>query len=167
MARTTAKWAFTLIEILIVVVILGILAAIVIIGVSSVSKEAREAVLRDELHFMRTQLAVYRAVHANPAGIDSSGQLGDSTLFVSQLTQCTDYAGNVSDSVPRDGLYAYGPYFSQNPVNPISSKSSVKLVPSGASLAGPFPDTFGWVYKPDTLEFCANSTEYGPAGRNW
>ncbi len=52
--------AFTLIEILIVVVILGILAAIVIPQFTDASTEAQEASLRSQLQTVRSQLELYR-----------------------------------------------------------------------------------------------------------
>ncbi len=58
--HTRARRAFTLIEILIVVVILGILAAIVIPQFSNASTEASEASLRSQLQTIRSQLELYR-----------------------------------------------------------------------------------------------------------
>src|SRR5438046_2546568 len=55
--------AFTLIETLIVVVILGILATIVIPQFSNASVNAKENMLKDELRYLRTQVVVYKAQH--------------------------------------------------------------------------------------------------------
>jgi len=52
--------AFTLIEILIVVVILGILAAIVIPQFTDASTEAMNASVRSQLQTIRSQLELYR-----------------------------------------------------------------------------------------------------------
>src|SRR3954447_24016768 len=59
--------AFTLIEILIVVVILGILATIVLPQFSNASNTARESALKDDLRYLRTQVAVYKAQHHDVA----------------------------------------------------------------------------------------------------
>src|SRR3954471_6340222 len=59
--------AFTLVEILIVVVILGILATVVIPQFSNASQEARENTLKDDLRYMRTQLQVFKAQHRDVA----------------------------------------------------------------------------------------------------
>jgi general secretion pathway protein G len=63
--RTQVKRAFTLIEILIVVVILGILAAIVIPQFSDASTEANNANLRSQLQTLRGQLELYKVQHAD------------------------------------------------------------------------------------------------------
>ncbi len=57
--------AFTLIEILIVVVILGILAAIVIPQFTDASEEAMEASVRTQLQTIRSQIELYNV--QNPA----------------------------------------------------------------------------------------------------
>lgn len=154
---------FTLVEILIVVVILGILAAIVVVSVSSLGKEAREATLRHELQFMRTQIAVYAGTHANAPGLDPATRAPVPGLFEEQLTHYTDYNGNLGTN---DGAHPFAPYISEMPSNPVAGKSTIKLVLSGA-LAAAVDDTTGWLYKPETLEFCANSSEYGPGDKNW
>jgi type II secretion system protein G len=61
--RTQVKRAFTLIEILIVVVILGILAAIVIPQFTDASTQASEASVRSQLQTLRGQLELYRVQH--------------------------------------------------------------------------------------------------------
>lgn len=59
--------AFTLIEILIVVVILGILAAIVIPQFTDAADDANDASVRSQLQTLRSQVELYRAqVGADP-----------------------------------------------------------------------------------------------------
>ncbi|MHC5008992.1 MAG: type II secretion system protein, partial [Planctomycetota bacterium] len=60
-----ARQAFTLIEILIVVVILGILAAIVIPQFTDASMEAASSNLRSQLQTIRSQIELYNV--QNPA----------------------------------------------------------------------------------------------------
>ena len=55
------KKAFTLIEILIVVVLLGILAAIVIPQFSDASDQAKISAQASDLHTLRGQIQLYRA----------------------------------------------------------------------------------------------------------
>lgn len=64
MVTTVRNRAFTLVEILIVVVILGILAAIVIPQFTNASQESIKAALRGQLKQIDDQVEVYRVNHA-------------------------------------------------------------------------------------------------------
>jgi len=55
------KAGFTLIELLIVVVIIAILALIIIPRLMGASRRAKESTLRDQLHSLRTGLALFHA----------------------------------------------------------------------------------------------------------
>ena len=61
--KTTSpiRRAFTLIEILIVVVILGILAAIVVPQFTNAADDANDAAVRSQLQTLRGQIELYRA----------------------------------------------------------------------------------------------------------
>ena len=65
MRKRTTNRAFTLIEILIVVVILGILAAIVIPQFTDASDDAMQASVRSQLQTLRSQIELYNV--QNPA----------------------------------------------------------------------------------------------------
>jgi prepilin-type N-terminal cleavage/methylation domain-containing protein len=64
MLNRSARRAFTLVEILIVVVILGILAAIVIPHASNASQEAIKSALRRDLQVVSEQIEIYRVQNA-------------------------------------------------------------------------------------------------------
>jgi type II secretion system protein G len=66
MVKRHAKRAFTLIEILIVVVILGILAAIVIPQFTSASQDAQNSSVQSQLQTVRGQIELYSI--QNPSG---------------------------------------------------------------------------------------------------
>ena len=76
------KKAFTLIEILIVVVLLGILAAIVIPNFSNASDTARASMLADNLRIFRTQLPVFKAQHG---GIAAGYPNGDTSATPTEI----------------------------------------------------------------------------------
>lgn len=61
--RRRASKAFTLVEILIVVVILGILAAIVVPQFTSASQEAQASNVASQLQTVRNQIELYRVRH--------------------------------------------------------------------------------------------------------
>ncbi len=59
--KTNRRNAFTLIEILIVVVILGILAAVVVPQFTNAADDANDAAVRSQLQTLRGQIELYRA----------------------------------------------------------------------------------------------------------
>ena len=67
--RNQARKAFTLIEILIVVVILGILAAVVIPQFTNAAEDANNSSVRTQLQTLRSQIELYRIENqgADPA----------------------------------------------------------------------------------------------------
>ncbi len=138
--------AFTLVEILIVVVILGILAAIVIPKFSNASHQARENSLKDELRYMRVQIQVFKAQHRDiNAGITAD--------FIEQMTKFTDEYGNVSNN--KTSLYKFGPYLTKMPSNSINSLATIQIVTSG-NLADEADGSHGWIYNPNTGEIIAD-----------
>ena len=113
--RNSVRKAFTLVEILIVVVILGILAAIVIPQFTSASTEARENSTRSQLQTLRSQIELYKLQHGDavPNLVGGGAAPGDGTNWA-PLTGTTTYAGTT-----------YGPYLQQVPVNSLNSNSNV------------------------------------------
>ena len=73
--HTAARTAFTLIEILIVVVILGILAAIVIPQFTNAADDANQSGVKSQLQTLRSQIELYRAQNAgvDPASLAAAG----------------------------------------------------------------------------------------------
>src|SRR5436190_21840661 len=87
--------AFTLVEIMIVVLLLGIIAAIVMPQFSDASHVTREKVLKEDLRFLRNQVAVYAIQHHDRAPGYSGGS-PSAAAFADQMTKFTDMNGNVS-----------------------------------------------------------------------
>jgi general secretion pathway protein G len=121
--------AFTLVEILIVVVILGILAAVVIPRFANASKDTKRAALASQLNTIRAQIQLYTIEH---------GDQRPSNLAVNwnELTTIT-----VHNGVNR------GPYLPSTPVNPLNGFTGVAVVAAdpawGDAVAGA---NIGFVY---------------------
>jgi len=160
------RWrrGFTLVEVLIVITILGILATIVIPQFSTASETTRENTLKDEMRYLRTQLAVYKAQHEDRAAGYPGGVVTATpteAALVAQLTMHTDVTGNTSATATA--TFKFGPYLSQMPANPINGLNTVRVVPNGAAMPAPDGST-GFIYKPQTLEIIPNLTGTDSAG---
>ena len=160
------RGGFTLIEILIVVVILGILAAIVIPQFSNASHVARENTLKDDLRYLRTQIRVYKAQHRDvPPGYPGGNKLSAPAMddFVAQMTQYSNDRGSTRSTAAA--THPLGPYLQKMPVNPLTGQSKLKVIANGSAMPKTFQGAeFGWVYKPETQEFIANSDQVDSNG---
>jgi general secretion pathway protein G len=149
--------AFTLVEILIVVIILGILATIVIPQFTSASQQARENSLRDDLRFMRTQVGVFKAQHRDVApgypGGDRTASPDEATV-IDHMTLHTDEG--CTTSTTSSAVFKFGPYLSRMPANPLNNMTTIMVIGNGGSIPAP-DDSTGWIYKPQTQEFVANN----------
>jgi len=110
MAVKTKRRAFTLVEILIVVVILGILAAIVIPKFANASIDAKRNGLSSSLQSLRAQIELYMIQHGNTSPPISG------TDWTS-LTDTSTYSGK-----------QVGPYVTVSPTNQLNGFSSVLVV---------------------------------------
>ena len=133
--------AFTLVEILIVVIILGILATIIIGLFANGSKDAAAVSLKDNLRNVRSQLQLYVAQHGTYPALAN---------FEQQMTQYTDADGNVSAT--KTATHIYGPYIINMPFLPVGVNKGKKGVTTLTYTAG-----FGWGYEPTSGVFKANT----------
>lgn len=124
------RYAFTLVELLIVVIILGILAAVVIPQFSDASTDARVSSLVTNLATIRGQLEFYKMQHNGnyPTSI---------ATFAAQMTAGTNAAGAAGTD--------FGPYLQRIPNNPFTNTSTVVSTGAGA-----------WLYIQATGTFTAN-----------
>jgi len=137
--------AFTLVELLIVITIIGILATIVIPQFSNASVQAKENALKDELRYLRTQIVVYKAQHRDTApGIGSSN-------FVDQMTKYTNEAGATSTTAST--THKFGPYLPKMPKNPMNGLDAIEVTTQNPLTAD---GGQGWKYNPVTMEIIAD-----------
>jgi general secretion pathway protein G len=121
--------AFTLVEILIVVVILGILAAIIVPQFGHASQDSRISSVQSTLQSLRRQVELFKAEHDGTPPQTTSG-------LWSVLMSRSDTSETTVD-LPVGT--AHGPYLATLPVNPINGMSAV------STNAGP-DTTSGWYY---------------------
>jgi general secretion pathway protein G len=134
--------AFTLVELLIVVVILGILAAVVVPQFTDASADAKLSALQTNLQTIRGQLQLYKLQHNEtwPA----------LATFTNQMTQASKADGTTA--APGTAGYPYGPYLLGGiPNNPFTGSNTVS---EGAA------DSSAWYYDEDTGVFRANDTAH-------
>lgn len=159
--------AFTLIELLLVVVILGILAAIAIPQFSDSSNEARASSLQSNLSVLRNAIEYYRSSHAGKyPGYPSVGGAPTQTETTNQLTLASKADG--STAAPGTAGYGYGPYVRDRlPDNPINNLNTVQIVADGQPFPATADNSTGWIYQPQLGKWRANSTGAAPSGRNY
>ena len=127
------RQAFTLVEILIVVVLLAILAATIVPQFGTSTKDAADSTGAFNLQQLRAQISLYKVEHA-----------GVPPTTLDKLTLRTNVSG-ASGSDPA--TYPFGPYLLRLPENPANQQTGVEAISSypptavGASTAG-------WLYHP-------------------
>ena len=157
--RRHAESAFTIIEILIVVVILGILAAFVVPQFSNASHVARENSLKDDLRYLRTQILVFKAQHRDsPPGYPggNTNAVPTEADFIAQMTKASNERCQVNPATTS--AFPLGPYIQKVPPNPLNGQTAVLVIRNGLPLPTTYQGaTYGWIYKPETQEIIANS----------
>jgi len=162
------RQAFTLVELVIVVLIIAILAAIIVPRFSGASDVAVSSALLQDLRYIRQQIQVYRAQHlgVSPGYPGGDPDATPSELdFIAQMTNPTSSDGSVGSSSSQ--TYRFGPYMAEMPLNPLGGSSAVFVVPNGSPLPPPptGASVYGWLYKPETLEFKAYAPGQDENGR--
>lgn len=130
--------AFTLIEILVVVVLLGILAAIAMPQFARSFTDSLEKTTQMDLYRIRSQLSLYKEQHATYPSLAN---------FEDQLTLASNVAGNTA-AIGTPG-FPLGPYVMRLPVNPMTGAATI-----GVGAVG----TSDWYYDETSGAFHANDS---------
>jgi general secretion pathway protein G len=136
MLTNKRRGAFTLIEVLIVVVIMAILAATIIPQFTDSTKDAKASTVQFNLHTLRSQIQLYRTQH--------SGASPAATL--AELMASTDATG----ATGTGAAYPYGPYLREVPTNPFNNSKTIKAITNDPAQAGDVTGTGGWLYNTTT-----------------
>lgn len=140
-----SKAAFTLIEALVVVIVLGIMATIAIPKFGAAVEAARQATLLGDLRMIREQVELYRTEH----GGNLPTALGGGP---NQLTARTREDGTL------DPQGRCGPYLEAMPANPFSRKTTVEIESGNAGLGD---GGHGWHLDTSTGLFTADTPGHG------
>jgi len=137
------RHAFTLIEVLVVVVLMAILAAVAMAPAAAWIEESIESAAASNVHSLRSAIDRYE--------VDHGGTLPRITfLALPQLTSST----NANGAIGSGPQFPFGPYIvGEIPENPFNTSRLVigTLESPPASLE----NRFGWVYNPTTGEVWA------------
>ena len=111
--------AFTLVEVLIVVIIMAVLAATIIPQFSISTRDAKMSNLKFNLRTVRSQLEIYKGQHSGaypPATISAD--------FANQMTQKSNSNTTLNQTRGTCGPYIEGSL----PVNPFNNSDSVAIL---------------------------------------
>ena len=149
MCRDRRRNAFTLIEVLIVVIIMAVLAATIIPQFSSSTTDAKTSAVTFNLHTIRSQIEMYKVHH--------NGLLPVLATFSDQMTKATNVTGGTTGA-----NLIYGPYFQGAvPTNPFTNTNTlVAVAAAGTVPAGIVAGGAGWQYDTTTGGFYPNNAEY-------
>lgn len=144
------KYAFTFVEILIVVAILGILAAMVLPTLQGHIQRAKESAAKDNLRILRNTIEVYAARHN---GVPPGYANNDPSKSPSHLTLTNQ-------------LVKVGKMLPSLPKNPFNEKALMNMIDNDEDFpAEPLQtDLYGWIYKPATKTVKLNWSGTDPEG---
>ncbi len=131
--------AFTLVEILIVVIVVGILAAIVVPQFSEANTDSQTSALQSNLRTIRAQLELYKLQHKETYPAFDT--------FTAQMTSYTKETGEAKENKDATNGYILGPYLMSIPNNPFTKTNTV-----GADDSTPT----AWYYNATTGQFKSN-----------
>jgi prepilin-type N-terminal cleavage/methylation domain-containing protein len=158
--------AFTLVEILIVVVLLGILAGVIIPLIARGAISARESALAGDLQMLRRYVLIYRTQHLEVAPGYPNGdktQAPSAAAFFDQMTLSSNADGQTAPAGTPG--FERGPYLMKMPVNPLNDRNTLEVLADGDSFPANGDDSHGWIYKAATAEIRADCSAANDGGK--
>jgi len=141
--RRRIRPAFSLVELVIVVTIIGTISAIAIPRISGAAGSSRTAALEATLASVRKTIDMYYAEHGDYPGYNPTNGTPSGTDFVKQLTMYSDADGYTNDA--PTSRYRFGPYLRKPfPTNPTNKLNTV-YVKATPAVADPANGSTGWV----------------------
>lgn len=135
--------AFTLVELVMVVTIIGMVAAIAVPRISSAATNARLNALSATVVEVQKAIDTYYAEHSKYPGYNPVGGAPDGNAFVLQLTKYSSDAGRSNSTYGAP--YFFGPYLrAPFPANPFNNLRTVHVKANHASPS-PSDGSVGWV----------------------
>ena len=124
--------AFSVVELMIVVAVLGIFAAVVVPRFQSYSIKAKSSAAKSNLRVLRSAIELYTTRHGGiPPGYE-----GD------------DIDGSPSDETFRRQMTLDEDFLIKVPENPFNGLETIRVVPNQSAFPGAATGDFGWVYQP-------------------
>ncbi len=159
--------AFTLVELLIVVVILAILAAVAIPQFTSSAEDAKASALQANMGVMRNAMELYKLQHDGKyPGYPSAGGAPTAAEFSDQMVKASKADG--STAAPGTAGFTLGPYIkAELPANPVNGLNTISIVDDGDAFPVAADNSTGWVCKPQTGQIRPNATGTAPSGDTW
>ena len=144
-SKPLTKRAFSLVELVIVLVIIAVISAIAIPRLTRGANNAGASALKGDLAVVRNAVELYRAEH--------DGNFPTVAAFTNQLTKYSNLAGDTfSDTADVGNKIIYGPYIKATPPLPVGARKGDTGVDNvdGAGI--------GWIYNEANGDFKANTT---------
>ena len=141
------KRAFSLVELMMVVALLGILAAMAFPQFQSHTTEAKATTAKANLRVLRSAIELYTAQHSGVAPGYPDGNpltVPNQTVMMDQLKKATNSHGAIAE-LGTPG-FDRGPYLKSSPENPFNYKTDSKMLLNNQDFPQNATGQFGWIY---------------------